>query len=65
MKPGIKTTEFWSTLLVSISAIAAAVFGIGDFELDPEVAGTIAAGGVALYAASRAWVKAAESRWGS
>jgi len=61
-KPGIKTSEFWATAFVTLSALAAAAFGVGEYELDPETAGAIAAGGVAVYAVIRGWTKASEAK---
>ena len=57
MKPGIKTTEFWVTLLVVAAGLLEAVNG-----WLPAGAGVVAAAVAAgLYAASRALVKRSAS----
>lgn len=52
-KPGIKTTEFWATVLGTILVAAGAEFGL---ELDPVATASVAAM-VLGYVASRLFAK--------
>ena len=51
MRPGIKTTEFWTTLIAM--ALPAAMPGV----VSAETASLIAAGLAAIYTVTRAYVK--------
>jgi len=53
VKAGVKTTEFWTTVLVGIGTVAAALAG----ELAPRYAAIASAISVAAYAISRAITK--------
>lgn len=63
-RPGVRTTEFWATMIAA--ALAAAlpllnrVAGLG-LELDDEALYAVAGGIVAIYAAGRSAVKVARS----
>ena len=59
-KPGKRTTEFWTTSIVSavllIAATANQAFGFG-IDLDPETVATLVAGIVGVYVTGRTVVK--------
>lgn len=54
MKPGYQTTEFWLTILANVLAN----FGPVAAAAGPKTAAVIGAATVAVYTASRAYVKA-------
>lgn len=62
MKPGYKTTEFWTALGTAVASLVAVVFGNEDMSTTVESifagAGAVVVG---AYAFSRAIVKKAES----
>lgn len=59
MKPGIKSTEYWMTLIASGVALMNQAFG-WDISADSQL---IVGGLVAAYALGRSIVKAAEASW--
>jgi hypothetical protein len=55
MKPGIKTTEFWLTLLGQIITLVLAAMG----KITPELASGLVVGGSAVYGTQRVAAKRA------
>lgn len=52
-KSGLKTTEFWTFVIIAVSATLLSLFG----KIDGDVALGLVAGGGGLYTASRTVVK--------
>jgi len=55
MKPGIKTTEFWLTLLGQVITLVLAALG----KITPELATGLVVGGSAVYGTQRVATKRA------
>ena len=55
MKPGLKTTEFWLTLLGQIVTLVLAALG----KITPELASGLVVGGSAVYGTQRVATKKA------
>lgn len=58
MKSGIKTTEFWTTILTIVGSTTASLEGI----LDPKYAAIVAMVSTLAYTISRALVKKADGQ---
>lgn len=57
VKPGLKTTEFWSKALIQLALIANMLFDLG-VEIDDQTALTIVGGLEAIYNVVRGVAKA-------
>jgi len=59
MKPGVRTTEFWLSLLGQIAAFVLAMLG----KIEPGLAASLVVGTSAVYGTQRAIVEKAEASY--